>query len=476
MASLPRRTVEIANGLKVVVPDTLEQITPYVLIEQGDWFEDEVRFVRRLLEPGQHAIDIGANFGVYALSMARAVGPSGRVWAFEPTTATAEHLADGIAANGFANLVLDRRGISSRAGTAEISLNAHPELNEIVRDGAASGPTERIALASLDELAVELGWQGIDFVKIDAEGEESRIIEGARNFLAARSPLVQFEVKAGRVVRLDLVRQFESIGYASYRLVPGLGVLVPFDAGWEGAPSLLNLFCCRGDRAEALAHRGLLLRPADVAAADGIDLLGKWNVGARLDWPTSMAAFPYVRSFAPAWRRAAVSKQRGQVERALALFALSRSAEAPLAERHAALCRSRDLLAKAASGPPEFMRLSSLARVSRALGMREAAVLALRQLAQRSDARGGLDLTEPFLAACERFESIPPGSTPANWALAGVAEELELVSALSSFYLGPAALPRLQLIQSLGFASMEMGRRLHLVNARKPSAGPARPH
>lgn len=466
MAPFARRTVEIANGLKVVVPDSLDQVTPYVLIEQGDWFEDEIHFVRRLLGPGQRAVDIGANFGVYALSMARAVGPSGRVWAFEPTSSTADHLAASIEANGFANLVLDRRGVSVRAGAAEICLNANPELNEIVRDGSAAGPTQRIALASLDELAAEFGWDAIDFVKIDAEGEESRIIEGARSFLAAHSPLIQFEVVAGRSVHLELVRQFADRGYSSYRLVPGLGLLVPFDPAEGRGPSPLNLFCCRPDRADMLAARGLLLRAPDIAGAEDVDVLAKWNVGGRLDWPIAMRAFPYVQAFAPAWKGSAASKPRGQVERALALFALARLPEAPPAERYAALRRSGDLLAKAAAGPPQFMRLASLARVSRALGAREAAVLGLRRLAQHADARGGLDVSEPFLAPCERFESVPPRAKGSDWAVASVAEELELLSFLSSFYGGTAVLPRLQLIQALGFSSMEMSRRLHLVNAR----------
>jgi len=44
----------------------------------------------------EHVIDIGANYGVYALSMAQAVGPAGRVWAFEPASGTASLLAAGI--------------------------------------------------------------------------------------------------------------------------------------------------------------------------------------------------------------------------------------------------------------------------------------------------------------------------------------------------------------------------------------------
>jgi hypothetical protein len=45
-----------------------------VLLEQEDWFEKEIAFVRRLLRSGMRAVDIGANYGTYTLAMARAVG------------------------------------------------------------------------------------------------------------------------------------------------------------------------------------------------------------------------------------------------------------------------------------------------------------------------------------------------------------------------------------------------------------------
>ena len=55
----------IVDGLKVVVPDSMDLITPYVLREQGDWFEEEIRFVRRVLEPAQRGA--GGDTGQHAL-------------------------------------------------------------------------------------------------------------------------------------------------------------------------------------------------------------------------------------------------------------------------------------------------------------------------------------------------------------------------------------------------------------------------
>src|ERR1700679_2831810 len=74
---LDTAVLTLTDGVRIVVPDSLDLITPYVLREQQDFFEDELPFVRRLLRPGQKVIDIGANYGVYTLPMAQKVGASG---------------------------------------------------------------------------------------------------------------------------------------------------------------------------------------------------------------------------------------------------------------------------------------------------------------------------------------------------------------------------------------------------------------
>jgi predicted methyltransferase len=82
-------TLRLHDDVQIVVPNSLNLITPYVLQEQEDWFEDEIKFLRCLLQPGQKIIDIGANYGVYTLSMAKTVGATGKIWSFEPASSTA---------------------------------------------------------------------------------------------------------------------------------------------------------------------------------------------------------------------------------------------------------------------------------------------------------------------------------------------------------------------------------------------------
>jgi hypothetical protein len=113
------------------------------------------------------------------------------------------------------------------------------------------------------------------------------------------------------------------------------------------------------------------------------------------------------------------------------------------------------------------LRLASLARVARDYDSRAIAVNALGQLANTALQQNRVDPDEPFLTPSDRFDLIPPAVMQVgNWVLAAVLEELERLCAFSSFYTGPSALQRLELIQNLGFDRDEMKRRLHLVRTR----------
>jgi FkbM family methyltransferase len=467
--------LRIIDDVDVVVPDSLDLITPYVLCEQGDWFEDEVRFVRLFLKPRQAAIDIGANYGVFTLPMAKVVGPEGRIWAFEPATSTAAFLAESVDANGFAHVTLDRRALSEKAGTAQLSLNDNSELNELIRDSGAAriaetGIAETVALTTLDDAMERYQWSDIAFLKIDAEGEEAAIIRGGSRFFRTLSPLVQYEINAGQSFRLDLIKDFQDIGYSSYRLVPGLAVLVPFDGSLDVDPYQLNLFCCKPDRARAIASSGRLHMPDDCASepvsARAERLLNRWNADSAFSWNKSLTRLPYGRRLATNWRQTVAQGNCADVERGIALHAISQSGNLPLSERASALGASFEILLGACSIRPDFLRLASLARVAREFGARSIAVAALSKLLEAVSAGRPLNPAEPFLALSKHYERLDPKEAIANWILCSILEELERAGSYSSFYTGLTARKRLEVIRDLGFGSPEMARRLELVNRR----------
>jgi len=460
-------TLTLVDGVQIVVPDSLNMITPYVLIEQQDWFEDEIRFLRRLLNPGDKVIDIGANYGTYTLSMAKAVGPAGFVWAFEPATNCAAMITQGAAANKFDHIIVERSALSSQCGMGCLALNDHSELNALVRPERTAQRSETVPVVTLDDCLQRYGWQDIAFVKIDAEGEEANILKGGRNFLASLSPLIQFEVKVGEGYHLELVRHFTELGFRSYRLVPGLDLLVPFSGDSNPDGYLLNLFCCKLSRAADLAARGFLVdcEPggsplATYTSADSDPSIEDYTRYCKL------GGLPYAAQLAPVWDSDLASEDSPTVIHALALYAISRDNCLDSAERFKALEASFNLLKSLCEKHPEHLRLASLARVAHDYGARSIAVSSLQQLAASIFQKNHIDVSEPFLAPAERFDSIPPGDSVSNWVLASVLEQLERLISHSSFYTGNSARRRLEIIHNLGFASPEMHRRLRLVQRR----------
>ena len=466
----PSVTLTLVDGVRIVVPDALNLITPYVLVEQQDWFEDEIKFLRRLLQPGQKVIDVGANYGVYTLSMARTVGPTGSVWAFEPASSTAALLAEGIAANGFAQIVLERSALSNTCGTARLSLNDNSELNALVRSEQPANASETVSLVTLDECLQRYGWQQIAFMKIDAEGEEANILKGGVRFFTELLPLIQYEIKAGADWHMELVRDFAALGYASYRLVPGLDLLVPFNA--ESAPDsyLLNLFCCKKNRAEQLAAQGFLLESvshqATTATNRSKNISATIKNGNAYAWHNTVAKLPYGVQLVDLWEQTMAAGNSADVDQALSYYAINRDSALSATERFAALETSFDLLKLLCERQPSCLRLASLARVARDYGARSLAVNALHQLSNIIFQHKQANPSEPFLAPGERFDSIPPGDNIDNWVLAAVLEEIERLGSFSSFYTGVSARQRLEIIGSLGFGSEEMGRRLRLLQRR----------
>ena len=174
-------TVELVDGTKVVVPDSLELITSYVLQEQGDWFEDEIKFLRQLVQPGDTVVDIGANYGVYALSLARKVGEKGKGWAFEPASETADLLRTSSAENGTSWLHVVQQALSEQEGTAWLQMPGQAELNSLANsegEASASCPGESVAVTTLDLCLDLFNGTQVDLAKLASQGEEERNVRG----------------------------------------------------------------------------------------------------------------------------------------------------------------------------------------------------------------------------------------------------------------------------------------------------------
>lgn len=163
-------------------------------------YEPELRLLfEKLLEPGSVAIDAGANVGAHTLTLARLVGQAGRVLAFEPNPPIQARLEHNVALNALPQVTV--YGCALGADTAHLDLMvpasdsaeaANPGMASLV---ALDTPHDvvRVGVRRLDDIVVEAGLRRVDVIKIDVQGYESNVLEGARHTLERFHPAVIFE-------------------------------------------------------------------------------------------------------------------------------------------------------------------------------------------------------------------------------------------------------------------------------------------
>ena len=163
----------------------------------GEWEPHVERCVRSLLRPGDRAVDVGANLGYFAAVMAQAVGPEGRVWAFEPVPETYERLELARELNGFMQLRTRRLALGRTAGVAEMAYDPTRSANaSLYRGGEADVQSVQVEIAALDALVEASEVEPPQLLKLDVEGHELEVLHGARETISRSRPAVVFELNA----------------------------------------------------------------------------------------------------------------------------------------------------------------------------------------------------------------------------------------------------------------------------------------
>jgi FkbM family methyltransferase len=436
--------IRVKGGGEICVPAG-PSMTSYVLIEQEDWFEKEIAFVRRLLRPGMRAVDIGANYGTYTLAMAEAVGSEGKIWAYEPASGTARYLRQTIARNRLANVEPIQAAVSNRTGTARLQLDEQVELNRL----AADGKGEDVSLTTLDAECRAHPFEHIDFIKIDAEGGELDIIRGGERFFAEQSPLVMFERRGPDGENASLQSAFRARGYTLFKLIGPDTCLIPVGSDERSDGYELNLFACKPDRAEILSANGLLTTAYDLPSEP---LPCVWLDGWRRE------------HFAPSFAHAEAVTTPGY-QHALDAYAVWRDVARPLAERCGALLAASDSLRNLTADTRNLAVLSTGARTAHEAGSRTLAVDCLNRMLDLMK-HGRPQLREPFWPACARFDAIRPDVDRDVWFLAATFEAYEERRAFSSQFAEPDTLAGLDWLASTPYASPAMERRRQLMAIR----------
>jgi FkbM family methyltransferase len=169
----------------------------------------------KLLEPGDVAYDVGGNYGIHSLLMARLVGPTGTVCTFEPHPEIFKACSENIQLNDLRNVKVFELALGDKRGTVHFSPGDHDAVGHVIAEGSDE-PQFVVQADTIDRLVEEGSIPPPSFAKVDVEGHESEVLHGAQATVARYRPVLAVDLhhpQADRKVGRFLIDH----GYAAFR-------------------------------------------------------------------------------------------------------------------------------------------------------------------------------------------------------------------------------------------------------------------
>ncbi len=188
----------------------------------GDLDPSVTQLVQAILKDGNVLIDVGANIGIETLVGARGVGASGKVFSIEPVSDLTMLLTKSLEANGFKNVNVINKAVSDKPGVASLIINS----NDYGRTSLGGSSAETTCLVTtLDDICRENGVANIRLLKIDVEGFEASVLEGASYTLKNNTPnyiLFESHPERGAFLNRKEVRILHQNGYELFGIFRGV--------------------------------------------------------------------------------------------------------------------------------------------------------------------------------------------------------------------------------------------------------------
>jgi FkbM family methyltransferase len=206
-----------------------EDVIHRLLLLDGNWEPQVWQGIASHLREGCVFVDVGAHIGYYTLKAAQMVRATGRVLAFEPNPSTRDLLAANVGASRAGNVTIlpyaccDRDcelqlidGPASHTGSASLA------RENAERFSGSTGASCAVLGKKLDDIVAELALSRLDVLKIDVEGAEPLVFQGAARTLAVLRPVVIVEIIPENLSAMnfrvdDLTAHLRAAGYDAGR-------------------------------------------------------------------------------------------------------------------------------------------------------------------------------------------------------------------------------------------------------------------
>jgi len=167
---------------------------------KSNWNRDKYVFLK-IIEKGNIVLDVGGNIGDYCCTFAKVVGSSGQVHSFEPVPSTFDRLKSTIVSEGLNNVILNEVAVSNESGEIEVHMpgddHARPSIQKHTRESwDKNEPVHSFPCkcTTIDDYIQANSIASVDFLKIDVEGAEHLVLQGAKRLLKNQGPILFFEM------------------------------------------------------------------------------------------------------------------------------------------------------------------------------------------------------------------------------------------------------------------------------------------
>jgi len=166
------------------------------------------RFLIGSINKGDTVLDVGANCGLYTLLLNRLVGTNGAVHSFEPTKKIFDLLKKST--SRYENIYINNIALFNTIGPSVFYTDESYSVANSIERTSSSQTKSEIMADTLDNYCTSIA---PDFIKLDAEGSEMKILLGGLNMLREHSPTIAMEV----------LREVEEVGQSASKLLIELG-------------------------------------------------------------------------------------------------------------------------------------------------------------------------------------------------------------------------------------------------------------
>ena len=203
--------------------DPNDSIVSPFLLRDGYFEPYETALIASQVRQGDVVLDIGANIGYYTLILARLVGETGRVYAFEPDPNNFEFLRKNVRANGYQNVIYIKKAVSDKTGPLSLYLCPDNKGDHRIYDSQDDRETLSIEAVTLDEHFSDFQGQ-INFIKMDIQGAEGRAVKGMKKLLAQHPETAMITefwpagLERSGVSATDYLSDLEELGFQLFRI------------------------------------------------------------------------------------------------------------------------------------------------------------------------------------------------------------------------------------------------------------------